>query len=148
MFDLGLQELIIIFVVALIVFGPKKLPELARMLGRGMGELKRAMHGIKDTLEEADIRESVRDKVADFTLSPPREESDNSSKNQNNVKEKEKAFYESEESEESETESERLADLALFDTGEESHEKDGQSKKKKPEQVSSFESDNEHDRRQ
>jgi TatA/E family protein of Tat protein translocase len=71
--DIGMQELIIIFVVALIVFGPKKLPELARTLGRAMGELKKAMYNFKDTLEEADIRESMRDKIADFTFPQPPE---------------------------------------------------------------------------
>lgn len=53
MFDLGTQELIVIFIVAFLVFGPKKLPELGRTLGKGLRELKSAMHGIKDTLEEA-----------------------------------------------------------------------------------------------
>jgi len=47
MFDLGIQELIVIFVVALLVFGPKKLPEIARSMGKGLGELKRALDGVK-----------------------------------------------------------------------------------------------------
>jgi|GEM_PF-150361 len=54
MFDLGTQELIVIFIVAFLVFGPKKLPELGRTLGRGMRELKNAMRGVKDSLEEAE----------------------------------------------------------------------------------------------
>ena len=48
MFDLGIQELIVIFIVALIVFGPKRLPELGRTIGKGMSELKRAMNGVRD----------------------------------------------------------------------------------------------------
>ena len=51
MFDIGLQELIIIFLVALLVFGPKKLPELAKSLGKGLGELKRAFQDVKDQVE-------------------------------------------------------------------------------------------------
>lgn len=52
MFDLGIQELIVIFVVALIVFGPKRLPELGKTLGKGLFELKKAMEGIKDQINE------------------------------------------------------------------------------------------------
>jgi TatA/E family protein of Tat protein translocase len=51
-FDLGIQELIVIFVVALIVFGPKRLPELGRTLGKGVFELKKAMEGIKEQMSE------------------------------------------------------------------------------------------------
>ncbi len=50
MFDLGIQELIVIFIVALIVFGPKKLPELGKTLGKGMLELRKAMEGIRDQM--------------------------------------------------------------------------------------------------
>jgi sec-independent protein translocase protein TatB len=53
MFDLGTQELIVIFIVAFLVFGPKKLPELGRTLGKGMRELKTAMRGVRESLEEA-----------------------------------------------------------------------------------------------
>ncbi|MBN2653758.1 MAG: twin-arginine translocase TatA/TatE family subunit [Nitrospirae bacterium] len=51
MFDLGIQELIVIFIVALLAFGPKKLPEIGRTLGRGMNELKRAMQGVKEQMD-------------------------------------------------------------------------------------------------
>ena len=54
MFDLGTQELIVIFIVAFLVFGPKKLPELGRTLGKGMRELKSAMKGVRDSFEEAE----------------------------------------------------------------------------------------------
>jgi sec-independent protein translocase protein TatA len=49
---LGVPELIVIFVIALIVFGPKKLPELGKSLGKGLAEFKRASNELQRTLEE------------------------------------------------------------------------------------------------
>lgn len=49
---LGFPELIIIFVVALIVFGPRKLPELGRSLGKSLSEFKRASNELRSTLDE------------------------------------------------------------------------------------------------
>lgn len=48
---IGLQEMIAIFVVALILFGPKKLPELARTLGKALSEFRRAKNELKATFE-------------------------------------------------------------------------------------------------
>jgi sec-independent protein translocase protein TatB len=63
MFDLGTQELIVIFIVAFLVFGPKKLPELGRTLGKGIRELKAAMRGVKESFEEAgsDVTEEIKE---------------------------------------------------------------------------------------
>jgi TatA/E family protein of Tat protein translocase len=47
MFGIGVQELAIIFVVALLVFGPKRLPELARGLGKAMAEFRRASNDLR-----------------------------------------------------------------------------------------------------
>ncbi len=58
MFGIGLPELIIIMVIALIVIGPSKLPELARALGKGMAEFRKATQEIKDSL---DIDEEIQD---------------------------------------------------------------------------------------
>ena len=50
--SIGVPELIIIFVVALIVFGPRKLPELGKSLGKGLAGFRRASNELKATLEE------------------------------------------------------------------------------------------------
>jgi len=50
--SIGMPELLIIFVIALIIFGPRKLPELGRSLGRSLGEFKRASNDLRNTLEE------------------------------------------------------------------------------------------------
>ncbi len=52
MWNLGFPELVIIFIVALVIFGPRKLPELGRSLGKGLSEFKRASNELKRTWEE------------------------------------------------------------------------------------------------
>jgi TatA/E family protein of Tat protein translocase len=49
---IGVPELIILLVVALIVFGPRKLPELGRSLGRSLSEFKRASNELRNTLDD------------------------------------------------------------------------------------------------
>ncbi len=49
--SIGGPELIVIFVVALLIFGPRKLPELGRMIGRGLGEFRRAATDLRTTLD-------------------------------------------------------------------------------------------------
>jgi Tat protein translocase TatB subunit len=51
MFGMGPQEILIILVVALIFIGPRKLPEIARSLGKGFGELKRALDDVKGQVD-------------------------------------------------------------------------------------------------
>ena len=55
MFGIGTPELLVILVVALIVLGPKRLPEVARALGKGLAELRRATSGLTDELQNARI---------------------------------------------------------------------------------------------
>jgi sec-independent protein translocase protein TatA len=50
--SLGMQELIVIFILALIVFGPRKLPEIGKSLGKGLSEFKKASNDLKKAWEE------------------------------------------------------------------------------------------------
>ena len=50
--SLGMPEIIIIFIVALIIFGPRKLPELGKTIGKGLSEFKKASSELKSTWEE------------------------------------------------------------------------------------------------
>lgn len=69
--SIGMPELIIIFVVALIIFGPKKLPELGRSLGRSLNEFKRASNELKNTLEEEVRMEEIKERQAAEKVNPP-----------------------------------------------------------------------------
>lgn len=66
MFGIGMPEMILILAVALIVIGPKKLPDLAKSLGRAMGEFKRATSEFKETMTiESEIKE-VKETIDDI----------------------------------------------------------------------------------
>jgi len=60
---IGLPEMLIILVVALIFFGPRKLPELGRSLGRSINEFKRASNDLRNTLDD-EIRSEERKAVS------------------------------------------------------------------------------------
>ena len=67
--SLGMPELIVIFVIALIIFGPRKLPELGRSLGKSLNEFKRASNDLRSTLDE-EIRQDERKQAAPAPTAP------------------------------------------------------------------------------
>ena len=69
--SIGMPELIIILVIALIIFGPRKLPELGRSLGKSIGEFKRASNELRSTLEEEIRVEEQRERAATAATPPP-----------------------------------------------------------------------------
>jgi sec-independent protein translocase protein TatA len=64
--SLGMQEIIIIFVLALIVFGPRKLPELGKTIGKGLAEFKKASNELKQTWEEEVRLDKEKEVVSDI----------------------------------------------------------------------------------
>jgi len=72
MFGIGFPELLLIMAIALIVLGPKRLPDLARALGRGFSEFKRATDELKQTFEaETRANDFRRPEEAPAKLTPP-----------------------------------------------------------------------------
>lgn len=72
MFGIGMTELLLIMGLALIVLGPKKLPDLARALGKGFAEFKRATDEFKNTMqEETRIAETKDRLIKEGKLTPP-----------------------------------------------------------------------------
>lgn len=58
--SIGMPELIIIFLVVLLLFGSKRLPELARGLGKGIREFKKATTDLRDELDISDIENDIK----------------------------------------------------------------------------------------
>ena len=72
MFNLGFPELVVVFTLALLLFGPRKLPEIGRSLGKSLKEFKKATNDLKRTwetevvAEEQDLRRTLNEQRADF----------------------------------------------------------------------------------
>ncbi len=107
MFGIGMPEMILILAVALIVIGPKKLPDLAKSLGRAIGEFKRATNDFKSSLDiddsivdvknsfdevNQDVKNIVDFNVKDAILSPS-ESGDTSDSNKDNLEVKSKDVF-------------------------------------------------------
>lgn len=76
MFGFGFPELLLLCAIALVVIGPKRLPDLARALGRGFTEFKRATDELKTSFtEEANTAQTREDLLKSGKLSPPGSES-------------------------------------------------------------------------
>ena len=70
MFGIGMTELVVILVIALLIFGPNKLPELARSLGKGFGEFRRASYDLRQSLME--VTDEPPTNPAPEAAAPPR----------------------------------------------------------------------------
>jgi len=70
--SIGMPELIIILTIALIIFGPRKLPELGRSLGKSLSEFKRASNELRNTLDEEIRIEEQRSAERQRTPEPAR----------------------------------------------------------------------------
>ena len=118
MFGIGMPELLLLLAIALIVVGPKKLPELAKALGRGIAEFKKATNEIKESLETntefSELKQSfddIQETVVDATLpSTTNEDSDveevstaTTTSDQENEEDLELASVSSDDAEEQET---------------------------------------------
>ncbi len=69
--NLGMPELIMIMVLALLLFGPKKLPEIGKQVGKALGEFKRASNDLKRTIEDEMEKASSAVKIDDPPKEPP-----------------------------------------------------------------------------
>lgn len=95
MFGIGMTELIVILVIALIVIGPSKLPEIAKALGKGLAEFKKASQEIKDSfnLEDEindiknDLKEGTIDSIGEYDSSAYEEKKDDPSEKKSDADE-------------------------------------------------------------
>lgn len=70
--SIGMPELILIFIIALIIFGPKKLPEIGKSLGKGLAEFKRASDDLKHNIQK-EVETLQAETKTDLKPEPPAE---------------------------------------------------------------------------
>ncbi len=85
MFGIGGTEIIVILVVALIVIGPAKLPEVARTLGKAMGEFRRVSDDVKHTIESEMDKDEEKQQSAEVKKEMEQKEKDVSGETEKNV---------------------------------------------------------------
>lgn len=85
MFGLGFGELVLIFLIALIFIGPKKLPELAKGLGKGIREFQDAAKGMKDQIEQSIEEEKKTETKTEIIAEHPINQVPNTTAEQKNV---------------------------------------------------------------
>lgn len=76
MFGIGMPELVIILAIALVVIGPKKLPDMARSLGKGLAEFKRASNDFRRNMEEEARAAEEKERAAKETVAKETAEPD------------------------------------------------------------------------
>jgi len=85
MFDIGFQELVIIFLVALLVFGPKKLPEVGRTFGKWIMEIRKGIHNAKIQMDN-EFDDAYKKEVDDIMKTLPGNESPDAERDDEKVK--------------------------------------------------------------
>ena len=86
MFGIGMPELIVILVILLIVIGPQKLPDIARSLGKGLAEFRRATDDFKRNVEETAKEHEEKEKIAQQSIET--EQAQETGKSAEEIKEK------------------------------------------------------------
>ncbi|MGA1841430.1 MAG: Sec-independent protein translocase protein TatB [bacterium] len=88
MFGIGMTELIVILIIALLVIGPEKLPELAKMLGKGLAEFKKAAEDFRNTIHEnlevEEEKKKLLQKTSQFERRKPEKTEDKAEEKQEN----------------------------------------------------------------
>ena len=69
-FNVGTQELLIIFVLVFLLFGPRHIPEVARTVGKGLGEIRRTLQGVEDSVRRSATELPSLDGIGSRTKGP------------------------------------------------------------------------------